>query len=170
MSHIDGRRQRRLSKSKEYQKRLGCTMVTGHGAKQGRRRTRHRLNRPVQAMRNFHCNGSLDCECPGCDDDALHTDYPHFPTHDGCTCGGYSPLGVACRRLRRQGEAHRIHGLIRSSLPGTPVDLVTIDDTTGDRLEVQCWLPSMNLIVWWALPRPVHGGATLVSPCGVNEQ
>ena len=63
MSHIDGRRQRRLSKNKDYKKRYGCPAGPGmyhpHPSQaQAKRIDRRRLKRQLQPLREFGwCNG-----------------------------------------------------------------------------------------------------------------
>jgi len=127
MSHIDGRRQRRLSKNKDYKKRYGCPAGPGmyhpHPSQaQAKRIDRRRLKRQLQPLRDFTCHGTLECACPACDNDELVTAFTTQPRaltcH--CDCGGYSPLAAAVRRLAKTGNVGQVESFV-GGVPGLDV-------------------------------------------------
>jgi hypothetical protein len=152
MSHIDGRRQRRLSKAKDYKSRLGCRAIFGSGytPEQWRRQTRHALNQPLHAMRDFHCDGTTDCECPACDNDALHTRHVSLTFTSKCDCGGPSPFAQACRRLEKQGHGHKIEPLLHEVFKGAAVRVShNYDHETRELRGMSWYVPSLGCEVGW---------------------
>lgn len=160
VSHIDGRRQRRLSKNKDYKKRYGCrTGSTGtrFPSREARHIDRRRLNRQVQALRNFTCDGTVECVCPACDNDELVTAYTaRARTPSRCACGGRAPAADAVGRLTAVGKADRIEPLLRG-VPGLRIDAKQTPARPGDGQPVTTTytaFTSKGLLTWWEVDEP----------------
>ena len=149
MAHIDGRQQRQLSKAKDYKKKYGCGGAMGPGPdrSQWRRQTRHKLNRPIDLMRDFHCDNTLDCLCPACDNDDLWTSYvtEGWGTSD-CNCGGAGPLTIAIRNLRELGRSAEIEPLLRR-LFGSSIVVHSHPERygSGQPSHIFAWIPSHRI-------------------------
>jgi len=114
VTHIDGRRQRHLSKVKDYKKKYGCKLVYGGLTKARlRSKTRRYLNQPVQQLRGFSCQLTDDCECPGCNFDDLYSDVVQLWSDGRCRCGGRGPLSIALDNMIGSGRDAEVEPLLR---------------------------------------------------------
>lgn len=114
MTHIDGRRQRHLSKVKDYKKQYGCKLVYGGLTKARlRSKTRRYLNQPVQQLRGFYCQLTDDCECPGCNFDDLYRDVVQLWSDGRCRCG-VGLLVIALNNMIGSGRDAEVEPLLRS--------------------------------------------------------
>jgi len=154
VSHIDGRRQRRLSKNKEYKKRYGCPSFR---EREARYIDRRRLNQQVQALRNFTCDGTVECVCPACDNDELVTAYTaRTRTPSRCECGGSAPVAIAVWRLIAVGKVDRIEPLLRR-VPGLRIDVELTPARLGDGQPATTRYTastSKGFIAWWDVDQP----------------
>ena len=158
MTHIDGRRQRHLSKARDYKKKYGCNILySGVPGFEGRSKSRRYLNQPVQQLRDFHCQLTDDCECPGCNFDDLYRHAAGLWEDGRCDCGGAGPLTIAVHQLNRAGRADEIEPLVRR-LFGNNIEVSNEPGFCG-RSYTNFWIPSHRiwLRVQHELPDQVSG-------------
>ena len=153
MTHIDGRRQRHLSKARGYKKKYGCNILySGVPGFEGRSKSRRYLNQPVQQLRDFHCQLTDDCECPGCNFDDLYRHAAGLWDDGQCGCGGAGPLAAAVHQLNNTGRADEIEPLVRR-LFGKNIEVSSESGCRGHSY-THFWIPSHRISLTARLDSP----------------
>ena len=157
MAHVNPHKEPRRAKMLDLANKTVKGSVGQRGQRRGRRRVkqlvhkweRRRGDQTYRHLRDFHCSGDAECDCPGCScEPGTATRDPHWLYSD--MAPSLDDLGGAFRSAEkwafRLGSSDALFSWLKENYPDTLAGRHAIDHIMG-------WIPyalgCVCEIVWW---------------------